>query len=257
VRLDVVFSPVGLGPTVVAGRAVFVVDILRATTTMVAALHHGAKAIIPVASSEEALKLQQQIGSEDVLLAGERNCLPIPGFQLGNSPADMAEEVVRGKLIVMTTTNGTRALLAAPGAASVYLASAANLSAVGARAREIWERDQDLLVLCAGREQSFALEDAYCAGRLVIEALGGRKRHKAMNDAAVASVDLVRRYGERWERPLAASAAGRELMRLGFKADVADAARLDTHPVLAQYHDRRVTAVPGAPAAAAVPSSTP
>jgi 2-phosphosulfolactate phosphatase len=257
VRLDVVFTPVGLGPTDVAGRAVFVVDILRATTTMVAALHRGAKAIIPVGSTEEALKLQQQIGSDDVLLAGERNCLPIPGFPLGNSPADMLEETVRGKLIVMTTTNGTRALLAAPGAAAVYLASAANLSAAGARAREIWDREQDLLIVCAGREQSFALEDAYCAGRLVIEALGGRRRHRAMNDAAVAAVDLVRRYGERWERPLAASAAGQELLRLGFKADVADAARLDAHPVLAQYHDRRVTVVPGTGVEAPAPRSTP
>ena len=83
--------PAGLTPAEVQGRTVFVIDILRATTTMCAALNHGAKAIIPVASTEEALRLAQTIGSADVLLAGEKNCVRIPGFHLGNSPLEMTE----------------------------------------------------------------------------------------------------------------------------------------------------------------------
>jgi len=88
-RLDVVFSPAGLTSAEVQGRTAFVIDILRATTSICAALHHGAKALIPVASTEEALRLAQTIGSTDVLLAGEKNCLRIPGFHLGNSPLEM------------------------------------------------------------------------------------------------------------------------------------------------------------------------
>ena len=114
-RLDVVFTPAGLDAAEVQGRTVFVIDILRATTTMCAALDHGAKAIIPVASTEEALRLAQTIGSADVLLAGEKNCVRIPGFHLGNSPLEMTETAVRGKTIIVTTTNGTKALLALPG----------------------------------------------------------------------------------------------------------------------------------------------
>src|SRR5512134_3380645 len=129
--VHVAFSPQGLNPADVQGCAVFVIDILRATTTMCAALHHGAKALIPVASTEEALRLAQTIGSADVLLAGEKNCIRIPGFALGNSPLEMAEPAVRGKTIVVTTTNGTRALLAAQGAAAVYAAGAANLTVAG------------------------------------------------------------------------------------------------------------------------------
>jgi 2-phosphosulfolactate phosphatase len=243
-RLDVAFSPVGLGAADVQGRTVFVIDILRATTTMCAALHHGAKALIPVASTEEALRLAQTIGSADVLLAGEKNCMRIPGFALGNSPLEMAEGTVRGKTIVVTTTNGTKALLAAQGAPGVYVAGAANLTVAGERARESLERNRDVLILCAGRESSFALDDAYCAGRLAAAALNSRKPRRGLNDAAIASLDLVRRYGDNWSRPLRYSKAGRELIRLGFGDDVADAGRLDAYPVLPYFHERRVTIAP-------------
>ena len=118
-RLDVVFTPAGLAPGEVQGRTVFVIDILRAATAMCAALAHGARALIPVPSTEEALRLAQTIGGDGVLLAGERDCVRIPGFHLGNSPLEMTEDAVRGKLIVVTTTNGTQALLACQGAAAV------------------------------------------------------------------------------------------------------------------------------------------
>ncbi len=94
-RVDVVFTPAGLTAAEVHGKTVFVVDILRATTSMCAALNNGAKAIIPVASTEEALRLSQTIGSTGVVLAGEQGCLKIPGFQLGNSPLEMTGQAVR------------------------------------------------------------------------------------------------------------------------------------------------------------------
>ncbi len=241
-RLDIVFTPLGLTSMETAGRTVFVIDILRATTTMCSALSHGAKAIIPVSDTEEALKLKQTLGG-DVLLAGEQGCERIQGFDLGNTPAEMNEETVRGKLVVMRTTNGTRALLGMQGTSSVYLAAAANISLAGQKAQEVLERDRDLLILCGGRENAFSLDDAYCAGRLAVAAMGGRRRAKGLNDSALACLDLVRRYGDRWDRPLRASRSGRELLKLGFGDDVADCARPDAYPVLAQYHERRVTAV--------------
>ena len=254
-KLDVVFTPAGLTPPDVQGRTVFVIDILRATTAMCAALANGAKAMIPVASSEEAVRLAQTIGSDDLLLAGERNCVRIPGFQLGNSPLEMTEAMVRGRTIIMTTTNGTKAMLATQGASAVYAAAAANLTVAGQAARSALERQRDILIVCAGRDGSFALEDAYAAGRLAVAALGGRKPRKGLNDAALAALDLVRRYGDAWYRPLAYSRGGRELIRLGFRADVEDAARLDAYPVLPHLHDRRVTAAPLEGAVSAAPSA--
>jgi 2-phosphosulfolactate phosphatase len=241
-RLDVAFTPTGLGGAEVQGRTVFVVDILRATTTICAALHHGARAVIPAASTEEALRLGQTLDSDDVLLAGERNTERIPGFALGNSPLEMTPEAVRGKLLVLSTTNGTGALLAAQGAATVYLAAAVNIGRAGERARQIYRGGGDLVVMCAGREGGFGLDDAYCAGRLVEAAIGDKKEIAGLNDAALASLDLVRRYGERWERPLRLSAAGQDLTAAGFKADIVEAAKPDAYPVLPQFADRRVTA---------------
>lgn len=243
-KLDVVFSPLGLLPGQATGRTIFVIDILRASTVVCAALHHGARAVLPASTTEEALRLAQTIGAPDVLLCGERGGLPIPGFALGNSPLEMTPAAVRGRTLVMTTTNGTPALLATQGAAAVYLAAAANLSAAVAAARDALDARGEFMILCAGRERSFALDDAYAAGRLLGAVLGGSRKRAGLNDAAVASLDLVRRYGASWERPLRASRGGSDLAALGFDADVADAAREDAHPVLPVYHERRITAAP-------------
>jgi 2-phosphosulfolactate phosphatase len=99
-----------------------------------------------------------------------------------------------------------------------------------------------MVILCAGRDHRFSLDDAYCAGRLASVALGGVRRRQGLNDAGLATLHLVRRYGERWERPLLSSRAGRELSTIGFKHDVLDCARADAYPVLALFHERRVTA---------------
>ena len=245
-KLDVFFSPAGLAPQEVAGRPVFVVDVLRATTVICAALAAGARGIVPVASVEEASRLAQTLGPGDVILMGERNCQPIEGFPLGNSPQEMTEAAVKGKTLVMTTTNGTRALLATQGASEVYVAAAGNLTLAGVRAREILQAKRDLVIVCAGKESQFALDDAYAAGRLALEAIEGRRRRKGLNDAALVAVDLARRFGKTWERPLTLSASGRQLVSLGMGADVADAAREDAYPVLPVFHDRRITAVASA-----------
>jgi len=238
--LDVLFTPAGLTLAEIQGRTVFVIDILRATTSMCAAMNSGAKAIIPAASTEEALRLAQTIGSDDVLLAGEQNCVRIQGFQLGNSPREMTEAAVRGRTLILSTTNGSKALLACQGAASVYLACAGNLSLAAEKAREALG-EGGMVVVCAGRDGAFSLDDAYAAGRLVSAALGGPRGRRGLNDAARASLDLVRRYGDDWERPLRRSRAGRELIRLGFGDDVKASARLDAYPVLPIFHERRVT----------------
>ncbi|HEY9016642.1 MAG TPA: 2-phosphosulfolactate phosphatase [Gemmatimonadales bacterium] len=243
-RIDAVFTPAGLAPADVQGRSVFVIDILRATTTMCAALSHGARAIIPVGSTEEALRLAQTIGSDDVLLAGEKDCERIPGFQLGNSPLEMGDSTVRGKTLIVTTSNGTKALLACQGAAAVYPSAAVNLTASVEKAQEVLRTEGNILLVCAGRQGAFGLDDAYCAGRLIVAILGDRKRRRGLNDAALACLDLVRRYGDNWERPLSYSRAGRELIRRGFGDDLRDASRMDAYPVLPHFHERRVTLVP-------------
>lgn len=146
-----------------------VFDILRATSTMVTALANGAEAIIPVAEISEALALRQQ--RPEVLLAGERDGLRIRGeaaggieFDLGNSPREFSAEKVQGKTIVMTTTNGTRALRACAGAKAVLLGSFLNLRAVSGWLKET--RPRHLLLVCSGTFDQSALEDTLAAGAL-------------------------------------------------------------------------------------------
>jgi 2-phosphosulfolactate phosphatase len=240
-RIAVAFAPNDVAPADVAGRAVAVVDVLRATTTICAALHHGAKAVIAAAEIDEAARIAQAIDRREVLLCGERGGRAIPGFALGNSPREMTQDVVGGKTLVMTTTNGTRALLATAGAREVIVAAGVNLTVASARLAEHLAAGHEVLILCAGRERAFALDDAYIAGRLLVTALHGSRSRKGMNDAAIATLDLVRRYGDRIDRPLRLSEAGRSLQALGFGDDILAAAATDAHPVLPIYHDRRAT----------------
>ena len=221
----------------------FVIDILRATTTMCAALHHGARALIPVASTEEALRLAQTIGSDDVLLAGEQNCVRIPGFHLGNSPLEMTETAVRGKTLIMTTTNGTKALLACQGRPPCIPPARPTSRSRRRRRGRRWSATATCW--------SYAPDGMAPSRWMTPTAPAGWSRRAGRPQAAARPqrcgdrrLDLVRRYGDRWERPLTYSRAGRELIRLGFRDDIRDAARLDAYPVWPHFHERRVTLAP-------------
>lgn len=242
--LEVAFSPRAIEPAQLEGRTAIVIDILRATTTMCAALHHGATAVIPVRSPDHARAAARLVDEGDVVFAGERNAVPIPGFDLGNSPSDMTRERVAHKTIIMSTTNGTLALLAATRAKSVYPGAACNFSLLATRARETLAADGALVILCAGRAGAFGLDDAYCAGRLVLAALAGRDTREGLNDAAIAAVEVARRFGSRWEMPLRLSSAGHQLERLGFGADIDQAAQENGYPTLIWFQDGRVTVAP-------------
>jgi 2-phosphosulfolactate phosphatase len=238
-RIDVHFTPLGLAPGDVSGRPVIVIDVLRATTTIVTALGHGARAVIPAASPEEAVRLASHLEKNDILLAGERKSLKIEGFNLGNSPREMTPEAVAGKTIVLATTNGTPALVAAAGGEPVLVGAAANFRAVAERARALLADGKDLVVLCSGRERQFALEDAYTAGRLIKAAKKGLKKVE-LNDAGLVSVALSGVY-ENWVEAFDASAAARQLTDVDLSADVGFAAKPDRFAVVPQYVDRRIT----------------
>ena len=174
-RVHVAFTP---AETVRAPVAV-VVDVLRATSTIVQALASGYRRVLCCAEIDEARELQKRLG--EGVLAGERRAQAIPGFDLGNSPAEFVEP--RGETVILTTTNGTRAIVAAAaGAETVLVGSLLNLAAVADAARDA---GADVEVVCAGVDGRFTLDDAYCAGR-VAGLLGGER-----SDAAEAAVRLA------------------------------------------------------------------
>jgi 2-phosphosulfolactate phosphatase len=178
VRVHVAFTP-GEAARIPTG---IVVDVLRATSSIAQALDGGYRRVLCCAEIEEARALRSEI--EDSVLAGERWAGPIPGFELGNSPRDFLEP--RAETLILTTTNGTRAIVtAAADCDEVLIGSLLNLNAVATAARE---RREDVEIICAGVDGRFTLDDAYCAGRIA-ELLGGER-----TDAAEAAVRLARSF---------------------------------------------------------------
>ena len=243
-RIDVYFTPAELS-AVELPEQVVIIDVLRATSTMAEALANGARAILPVATADDAVRIAQNIGRDSVLLCGERKGLAIDGFDLGNAPVEFSAERVEDMTLVMTTTNGTRAVLTVAerqgvasedGRVAVLAGSYLNLAAV---ARQLIDGGTDAAVVCAGREGRFALEDAVCAGHLVrtVEAAG---QTVEPNDAARASLRLADEAAS-VESLLEATAAGRNLMALGRGEDLAFCAQLDRTERVPRLRGRRIT----------------
>jgi 2-phosphosulfolactate phosphatase len=183
---------------------------------------------------DEAVRRADELGRGDVLLCGERDAEPIRGFQLGNSPPEFTSERVAGKTLVLTTTNGTNALLMAASATVCYAASLLNTGAV---AQRLAAHGEDVLLLCAGREGAFALEDALCAGRLArrTRELGVRFDR---NDAMNAALGLAR--SPVTPRTLLKTAAGRRLDEIGRRDDVIFCAREDRYDVVPVLDEHRI-----------------
>ena len=168
-RVDVAFTP----DEAVSASAAIVVDVLRATSTIAQALAAGYERILCCGEIEQARALRREL--PDSLLGGERNAVRIEGFDVGASPREFLE--ARARTLILSTTNGTRAILeTARHCDRVLLGSLLNLSAVAAAVE-----DDDAIVVCAGFQAAFALDDAYCAGRIV-QLLDGER-----TDAAIAA----------------------------------------------------------------------
>ena len=239
-RIDVIYGVPQLTPQDVQGRVVAVVDVLRASTTIAAALANGARAVIPFESSEDAITRSKQLERGAWLLAGERRMLRMEGFDLGNSPAEYSAAAVEGKTVLLATTNGTRALLAVQGARDVVVASYVNLAGVSSMLRAALRGGTDISIICAGQERQFSLEDAACAGRYVSN-VAKRLTDVELNDAALAATLIDRKYGDNLMRLFNTAAHGRALAAAGFGEDLAACAAVDSFPVIPIYQDRQIT----------------
>lgn len=239
-RVDVLFGGANIAPSDVSGRVVAVIDVLRASTSIAAAVNNGARAVLPFESSEDAVTRSKAFSKTDVLLAGERRMKPIPGFDLGNSPREFTREVVEGKTVLMTTTNGTPAIANSTGARDVVVASYVNFTAVLTMLRTALRGGTDITLICAGRDRQFGLEDAGCAGRFVYN-VAKRLTSVALNDAAQACALIDRKYGDNIAKLFEASEHGQALRAAGYVDDLAACAAIDSYPVIPLYQDRQIT----------------
>lgn len=164
---------------------VVVVDVLRATSAICTAIHHGVDKMIPVAGLEEARKYK----AEGYLVAAERNAIKQEGFDFGNSPFHYIDEDLSGKTIVISTTNGTQAIEAAKDSSTILIGSFLNISAI---ANWILQQDRNVIVLCAGWKNKFNLEDSIFAGALSLKLIQSGK-FNTVCDSTIAAGYLYER----------------------------------------------------------------
>ncbi len=215
-KVRVLFSPNNHEELYFTGKTSVVIDVLRATTTIVTALKNGAREVIPVATVDFAMKVSGNIFSGMTLLGGERNTKMIEGFNLGNSPLEYKEEVVAGKSVILYTTNGTRAIVKAKFSENLFICSFNNLASI---AGHLVKLNKDVEIICSGTNGFFSLEDVVCAGRLIAEMQGLDERIELL-DSARASLTLSKSFGKSIVKMLKETEHGKLLQENGFTEDL-------------------------------------
>jgi 2-phosphosulfolactate phosphatase len=225
-----------------AGGIAVVIDVLRASTTMITALARGAERVLPVADVPEARRRAARIGAAAVL-GGERGGRRIEGFDLGNSPADYTADRVAGRTLVITTTNGTAALVACAAAREVLVGAIVNRAAVATEARRLAALDGGGAVhlVCAGTDGVVAAEDVLAAGAI----LDAAARHPAAVGDELDAAAVIARAAFRalaaahpddlptaLGREFATAAGGANLVALGMAADIGSCSRIDSLDVV-------------------------
>jgi 2-phosphosulfolactate phosphatase len=235
-RIETLFTPSEITEPAVRDKTVAVIDVLRACSTIAFAMSRGCERIVPVASVEAAMNLASSLEKKVTLLGGEREGKRIDGFDLGNSPLEYTTEVVKGKAVVLATTNGTKAITMSQGAREILVASFVNMASVVERASAL--EGGPLTVVCAGEVGRFALEDAVCAGML-IERLG-EKTAVELNDGAHAARCLYRQNKDSIPELLKECEHGRYLDSLGFAKDLDICSRVDSLSILPVVKEGRI-----------------
>jgi len=241
-RVHVALTPAEFPGLELETQAAVVVDVIRATTTVVAACAAGCRRVIPAVSAAAARARSADFPGEETLLAGEQGGEPIGGFDLGNSPLEYTADRVRGRTIIFTTTNGTGAMVAAGRAVAAAVAALTNVDTV---ARWAAAHGRDLTVLCAGERGGFSLEDAVCAGFLV-DGMASSGTPLEVSDAAVAARRLAEHYAPRLHQLLDDSRWARRLSQAGRAADLDACLRLGTVTQVPVFETGAI--VPGPPA---------
>lgn len=236
-HIDLYLTPLPVEKSILGQKTVVVIDVLRATTTICAALHAKARGVVPTSGPGEAGELWSRLGQDVALLAGERNGVRIENFALGNSPLEFTESFVGGKIIILTTTNGTPVFGQLANAKELLAAGLVNISALAARAADL---DQDLVIVCSGREGAFSIEDTLCGGMLIHLLSTVHRKSVTTNDAGSLALLLYRSNKSAIRESIRQGEHGRFLISIGFEQDIEVATEVDSLPVVPVLRDGRL-----------------
>lgn len=243
-NIDIYLSPAAVDSAALKDRVAVAIDVLRASTSIITALAHGATSVIPVAEVETAKNMAAQYAASEVLLGGERNSLPLPGFDLSNSPQDYTAAAVRGKRIIFTSSNGAQLFGLTRLAKQTIVAGFVNMSAIS---DYIGRQTLDVTFLCAGDQRRIGLEDVICGGMIIDRVARSATAKCNLTEAAVAARILYQHYAGKildmlYERP-----HGQHLIEIGQENDLVLCGAIDTHGIIPILRGEELIALPWFP----------
>jgi len=217
---------------------VVVFDVLRATTSITAALAVGVKEVRLFGDLDSAAQAAEAFG-DGALLCGESQTVKPPGFDLGNSPGDFQKNLHAGRTAFMATTNGTKALIAAREAQALFAGALVNAAAIS---RELIGRQLPVTLLCAGTRCQIALEDVLGAGAVLHHLLTDVDAEPT-GDGTMMSLQLFQLHQHSLPQVLEQTAGGRHIIAAGLRDDIPFCARLDDLPIVGSVHDNPLRVV--------------
>lgn len=229
-KLDIIISADDIKEEKILDKSVVVIDMLRATSVITTAIHNGCRSVMPVLTIEDALNICRE-NRESFILGGERKALKIDGFDCSNSPLEYTGELLKNKTLIMTTTNGTRAIKGSLGARNILIGALINAKAV---AKRLMELDNDIVLVNAGTYGEFSIDDFICSGYIIDCIL--EKVKVELSDIATTAHYIYRnnedifsfiRYANHYKR----------IMELGLSEDLEYCCRKDIINVVPEYID--------------------
>lgn len=234
-ELKIYQLPDEIRPGELVGSIAVIIDVLRASTTIVHALAAGAEWVIPFDEVDRARKFAVEQPRGTVVLGGERRGVLIDGFDLGNSPEAYTSESVGGRIVAFTTTNGTRALLRSAEADRIIIGSFVNLAAVV----DVLSREaRPVRIVCAGTDGRITSEDVLCAGMIAVEFRARVGKMSPPDEITAAAMGMAEVYGRTPAdvlMTLRASQGGRNLIELGYDTDIVRSATRDLFPIVPEF----------------------
>lgn len=238
-KLELVFTAGEIKNTEFKGKILVAFDVFRATSTIIAALENNCEAIVPAISVEEAWSKSQELKgrNEEVLVAGELHGVKVPGMDLGNSPIEYMDADLKGKTLVLSTSNGTHAIRNAQDASKIFIGALINARAV---ALKVVKEDKDVVLGCAGRLGEFSLEDFTAAGAVAYFIRQLVPQVQA-TDAVLAAINCFLNSQPDLTSCLRGGKHGQYLERIGFNEDICFCTRLNASEIVPEFRDGKIT----------------
>jgi 2-phosphosulfolactate phosphatase len=184
-KVDIIISADDIAESKIKDKIVVIIDMFRATSVIVTALNNGCKAVIPYLTIEETLENANKLNRDHYILGGERRAIKIKGFDLSNSPLEYTKEVIKNKIVLITTTNGTRTLTKSSSAKMVLIGAMINGEAV---AKRLCNVKDDVVIINAGTNGNFSMDDFICSGYIINEILNCDKDIELTDIAKTANM---------------------------------------------------------------------